>query len=499
MSAERVDHTTGVTREITNGNTEAAATLLGPVFMMPKAGVIRPGIKVLKKSCTEKDRQIYNSLLEKGATWDEIDRSIGPDDNGKSKLIPSNADYFTIRSEDCRNADDAKRLHELYADRDGKIRSLPVWFSVNEWFNVIPHGLRAFGKQQGLRYFSEVEECRQNGVTGFNRICKYPLEIKPGKRVYGGRKYGQRPCDPDNCQEYQSGVCNFGGVIRCHIPGVKGIGVWLIPTTSWYSLSNIKSTLEIVTGLTRGRIAGLVDNDPDAPSGIRTVFRLRKTPEEVSMINTRDGKSQRVEQDLIHLDVDMDITLLAVQFNSQRVISTGVDAVKLLNGDTHKFMLLPAAEKPFKGNPARKDDFSGDTPSTGSTDKKELMGKAKELFDILAGHFSNNDSIKSKLRELTGKESFFELSDEEAEAAINELKGNKSGKGDYPENKSNSKLPEEVKELKNILTAMYEKKGNNAVIEKLKELTGHDSFERLSKGQASEAIEALTAASMSDF
>jgi hypothetical protein len=46
---------------------------------------------------------------------------------------------------------------------------------------------------------------------------------------------------------------------------------------------------------------------------------------------------------------------------------------------------------------------------------------------------------------------------------------------------------------------MYEKNGNNTVLKKLKELTGHDAFENLSKEQASEAIEALTTASMSEF
>lgn len=498
MSTERVDHTTGATREITNGNTEAASTLLGPVFMMPKAGVIRPGIKVLKKNCTDRDKEIYNGFLQKGATWDEIDRAIGPDGKGRSKLIPSNADYFSIRPEDCKNPDDAKRLHDLYADDDGKIRNLPVWFSVNEWVNVIPHGLRAFGKQQGLRYFSEIEEYGQNGSTGFNRICKYPLEIKPGKRVYGGRKYGRRPCDPDNCQEYQSGVCNFGGVIRCHIPGVKGIGVWLIPTTSWYSLSNIKSTLEIVAGLTRGRIAGLVDNDPDFPSGIRTVFRLRKTPEEVSMINTQSGKSQRVEQDLIHLDVDMDITMLAVQFNSQRVISMGVDSAKLLNSSANRPAISPEGSGSINESDSTNNDFPGDLPAVGSA-KKELSDKAKKLFDVLAGQFSSNDSIKAKLFELTGKSSFYELSDEEAETAINETAGNKSDNGENLEETRNTGFPEEVKELKNILTSMYGKNGSDAVTEKLKELTGLDSFEKLSREKANEAIEELTAASMSEF
>jgi DNA-directed RNA polymerase subunit F len=240
------------------------------------------------------------------------------------------------------------------------------------------------------------------------------------------------------------------------------------------------------------------DHHSDSPSGIRTVFRLRKTPEEVSMINIRSGKSQRVEQDLIHLDVDMDITMLAVQFNSQRVISTGVDAVKLLNGGSHK-SALPDEESGSDKEGESNNDFFGPNPACSSTDKKELSKKAKKLFDILAKQFSSNDSIKAKLLDLTGKESFFDLSDEEAEAAISEIVGNKSNNGDNPEKTLNSELPEEVKELKNILTAMYEKNGSDAVTKKLKELTGLDSFEKLSKEKANEAIEALTAASMSEF
>jgi uncharacterized protein YaaW (UPF0174 family) len=173
--------------------------------------------------------------------------------------------------------------------------------------------------------------------------------------------------------------------------------------------------------------------------------------------------------------------------------------VKLLNGGTHNDALpfdrsISDKERDFNNN-----EFSGTVPAASSTDKKDLSKKAKKLFDILAERFSRNESIKAKLLELTGKASFFELSDEEAEAAINEIVGNKSNNGDSMEKAGNSDLPEEVKEFKSILTSMYGKNGSNAVNEKLKELTGHDSFEKLSKGKANEAIETLTAASISEF
>ena len=93
---EGIDNTTGIARETACENTETIATLLGPIFRLPKAGVIRPGIKVLKKGCSDRDREIYTNMTAEGATWDEIDRILGSSEYGKSKLIPTNVDYFTI-------------------------------------------------------------------------------------------------------------------------------------------------------------------------------------------------------------------------------------------------------------------------------------------------------------------------------------------------------------------------------------------------------------------
>jgi hypothetical protein len=500
MVDKPIDNTTA-TRESLN-NSERSSTLLAPVFRLPKAGVIRPGIKALKKSCSADDQKIYYRMLEEGATWDEIDRAIGKDNNGKSKLIPENVDYFTIRPEDCKNQNDAKRLHELYADPDGRIRSLPVWFSVNEWHNLIPHGLRAFGKMQGIRYFSDIiEKQSTDGRKEFVRVCRYPLQVEPGRRIYGGRRYGERQCDPGNCSEYQSGNCSFGGVICCHIPGVRGVGAWLIPTTSWYSLSNIKSTLDIVTNLTRGRIAGLVEPSADSPNLFKTVFRIRKVTETVSMIDIKSGNPTKVEQGLIHLDVDIDLTELAVTYNNQRLITTGFSSAALLNGKTESM----TSQASLLNKPS--DDVTGISDVDKTTETKEenntapantgktLTVNAEKLFGILAEKYDTNEQIRAAMERLTKKNSFFDLTDEEAIRAIESLQC--PVQKQIKQHANNGSEPDEVKELKNILTALCE--NPDEIVTRLKELTGVDSFEKVTKEMSKKAIEDMTVTTLNDF
>ena len=469
-----IDNTTGLTREIGYENSETIATLLGPIFRLPKAGVIRPGIKVLKKGCSEQDKGMYTSMASKGATWNEIDQILGSDTHGRNKLIPTNVDYFTVKPEDCNNSDDAKRLHDMYADSDGTIRSLPVWFPVNEWYNIIPHGLRVFGKQVGLKFHSHFKEIRDEGgrVTGYCRVCRFPLPVKQGKRIFGGRKKGERPCEPDNCPEYQRGECKFGGVIQCYIPGVKGVGVWLIPTTSWYSLSNIKSTLEIVASVTGGRIAGLIGGKP--------VFRIRKAADKVSMINTDSGNTQKVEQELIYLDVDVDMTELAVYYEKSQVLGRGISASQLLSTQPCQPQ-NHAASKP--------DKMTTSEPSSGVNGNEnhadnQLTAHAAKLFSELSSKYRDREMVKNKLKELTGVSSFYDLNEEMAENAFHAL------------NKTES---EDVKQLQKVLSKMYGNGDRDKITGQLIRLTGVGSFEELTDRQAREALDKLTASVLDEF
>lgn len=327
MEEYNTPNTTGTVAVLDSSDEEmiaSVATLLGPKFNLPKAGIIRPGIMRLKKGVSAGDEAVYKQMVADGATWDDIDKRLGKDSNQKSKLTPQNADYFSIRPRDCSDPRNVDLIHQLYADKsDGKLRSLPVWFPVNEWHNIIPHSLRCFGTN-GIKYKSAFREHR-NGKVDVVRVCEYPLELQAGRRVFGGRQWGERPCDPNTCPEYQKGDCKFGGTIQFYIPGVKGMGVWVLPTTSWYSLVRIKSALEAVSGMTGGRLARLF-------VGGKTPFILRKIYDEISTIDTKTGQPVRRSQWLIVLDIEIDMFELAQAYEERQVLSRGQRAVGMLTG-----------------------------------------------------------------------------------------------------------------------------------------------------------------------
>ena len=156
------------------------------------------------------------------------------------------------------------------------------------------------------------------------RVCEFPLPVEKNKKVFGGRQWGSRSCNPSECAEYQSGACKFGGLIHFCVPGTRGIGVWILPTTSWYSMVKIKSTLEMVARLTCGKVAGLFDGKP--------IFRLMKVRDAVSRIDPATGNTVKSDQWLIHLDADIDMTELAAYSETSQIESRASNAVALLNG-----------------------------------------------------------------------------------------------------------------------------------------------------------------------
>jgi len=326
-AAPECTNTTSIARILEDGDEEyiaAISTLLGPEYRLPRSGVIRPGIMKPKSTCTDQDKARYEAMLEEGATWDEIDKALGVDGRGKSKLIPANVDYFSIRPRDCLNPAHEKEIHRLYSDEDGKLRRLPVMFPVNEWWKIIDHSLRCFG-QSGIRFKSKFKEVYVNNQADAVRVCQYPME-EAGK-VFGGRKWGERQCDPDTCREYQSGECKFGGTLSFYIPGITGIGVWVLPTTSWYSLVNIKSTLEFVAGVTKGQLARLFYEK-------KPLFILQKVYRDISVVDPKTGKATRREQWLIHLDIPVDMTSLVLYYQEQEIVKrAGIATATLGRGN----------------------------------------------------------------------------------------------------------------------------------------------------------------------
>jgi len=442
-----MDNTNGFIREIERADSTVLAeltTLLGPKFKFPKAGVIRSGIMVPKSSCSADDVKLYDTMVVEGRSWDEIETKLGLDRDRKTKLIPKNVDYFSVFPGDCVNRENAKKLHSLYGDKDGKLRSFPVVFPVNEWWNILPHSLRCYGNN-GLKFKSDFRlvKDRNGEVVDASRICTFPVDAVPGKKVFGGRAWDERQCDPEICSEYQSGDCAFGGAIQFYIPGISGVGLWMLPTTSWYSLVDIKSSLELVSRITGNRITGTFGGKP--------IFRIRKVREEISRIDTKTGKAIKTSQWLIKLEADVDMTELAAACEPGRVISAGLAAANMLapsvahdraitenrgideqvSSTTHQAGTLPvsngngiiseSAETAFSKAASESSYMVSEEQNGEKKEEKKLSSSAEFLWKSLAGVCKSKAEVKGRLRELCGVDSFFALTDAQARDALNKL------------------------------------------------------------------------------
>lgn len=294
-------------------------------------GTIRPGIMALRKDgVSETDRETYNKMLAAGAKWDDIDKALGPVTThdklmGKSKLIPRNVDYFTVNRSDCLDPSNADLIMKKYADEDGKLRSVPVYFPTNDWWELIPHSLACYGKTTGIKHRSGfVPQKDESGrVIGLNRICETPEQVEKGRRIFGGRSWQFRDCDPEECENYQRGDCRLRGRIQFMVPGIPGANMWGIPTTSFYSLSIIRDTLKRVCEATGGRIANIIyDGD--------TIFALRKRLGNVPSIDIETGEPKMRKQYLIYLDLMVDLFEIAKMYQTRNVISRGTQAAAML-------------------------------------------------------------------------------------------------------------------------------------------------------------------------
>ena len=286
---------------------------------------------VLKKSCEQADVERYDRLLAQGMSWVDMAKEFG------DKLIPQNVDYFTANRHDCINPANADLIKKLYADPDGRIRSIPVYFPMNEWWNIIPHRLCCYGLTKGLKHRSgfEYERDDRGRIADYRMVCETPEDLEAGKKLFGGRAWMRKPCDPESCLEYQKEECRFSGRIYFMIPGIKGMGSFVIPTKSWYSMKRLKKTLRDMYQLTNGRIAYLLHNG-------ETIFVLRKVKATIPCIDWEKGETKMRQQYLIDLDVVVDPLEVAREYSVEKVLQKGARAMTMLGAGTEDADRSPA-------------------------------------------------------------------------------------------------------------------------------------------------------------
>lgn len=367
---ETIDNTTAIRHLIEGGDLDAVKTILGDSCRIKHSGVIRPGIKVCLSSCTDKEKAIYAKMYAEGHSFDEIDQALGGNkpiegQQGKftkSKLRPANCDYFTIRREDFKNPADADMINEKFADPDGRVRRIRIWFPIGDLHLIAPHGYRGFSGDGSVKCYSEFDGSGK-------LICHYiPTdEQMAAKKERRRPKYTTRPCDHESCAAYEKKHCDFGGMIRFNIPGMRGMGEVIIPTTSIYGLRDAIANLKRVRDVF-GRFFGLFQGEP--------FFELIKQQEEVK---APDGSRQKQFVPTIEPCVD----LMELARHAEVKATRGAAAINMFNGgDTARSFFNPPLGVPYPPQPdLAAHEHTGPVVQDGVTREPATAASASESAD----------------------------------------------------------------------------------------------------------------------
>ena len=310
--SEETANTHGAQNVIESGDEHQVQMILGSRERIRHAGIIRAGRKTLKGQQSPEIKNRFAELEAKGLSYDDIDRELGGEPKSRrSKLRPVNCDHFVVRACDFRNPSDADFITENYADADGLVRRIPIWFTMDQIDKVIPHNFRAFDGSGKVRAASFYDE---HGNLAFKYLEKGAREIRDDSWKVIVTE------DPDEVSKLCGYQVQFGGMYRVNVVGLRTIGEVIVPTQSWYGLGDAVAVLKRIQAIL-GRSSGLVNGDH--------FLELVKVPETVK---TPDGKMQT--QWIITIDAAVDPMELAR--HAEQAATRGMSAIGLLNAGAPK-------------------------------------------------------------------------------------------------------------------------------------------------------------------
>ena len=149
--------------------------------------------------------------------------------SAKGSQYPRAVDYFVVREDDATSAAAVAAFRQVYGDRP---RELRIMFPTNDEESFFPQWYKSYKAGVGLW-------CRGDGEVA--------------QRVENGQLV-EVPCP---CDLLKQGLCKRIGNLQFLLPDVPIIGVWQLDTSSFHSMVNLNSTIEMIKGMTGGRIAGI--------------------------------------------------------------------------------------------------------------------------------------------------------------------------------------------------------------------------------------------------
>lgn len=153
----------------------------------------------------------------------------------KGNEYPSQTDYFVVDPEDgVTSPVAAAAFTKVYGP---KPREIDILFPTDDRAQLFPQWLKRYGSGSGL-------VCKGDGEQA------QAVNKETGELV-------DVTCNPEECPAYKADPpqCRRVGSLQFLLPQVPGLGVWVVETTSWYSIVNLNSGMEFISCLTGGRIA----------------------------------------------------------------------------------------------------------------------------------------------------------------------------------------------------------------------------------------------------
>lgn len=154
----------------------------------------------------------------------------------KGKLYPSALDYFVVPEE----------VKEVYP---GKPRKLDIMFPMENRDDFFPQWYKRYGSSKGLickgdgKTATEIPE-----GTGFLKNGKV-VDEKGEPKDLDNFQMKEIDCEGKECPYYQERDCKQVGNLQVILPKVKGLGVYQIDTSSYNSILNINSGIELIRGM----------------------------------------------------------------------------------------------------------------------------------------------------------------------------------------------------------------------------------------------------------
>ena len=285
---------------VDSGDEKEVQMILGDSERIRYAGAIRPGAKTPKRGCSPDEKGIFTQLESEGHTYDYIDKQMGGEPRtSRTKLIPINTDHFVIRAADFKNPNDASFILDNFADPDGKVRRIPIWFPTGSIDTSIPHNFRAFGGSN------------LKAVSLYNdqdRLCfKY---IPKGKTEF----LETDEDDPDKITKLCGAQVKFGGIFKFYVKGLRTLNEIILPTTSWYGLGDAVAMLKRVRSVF-GRFHGLYQGT--------TFLELVKVKEMV-----KDPKGKKQVQWLVTIELAQNVDPMELCNHNEASVVRGMSSLR---------------------------------------------------------------------------------------------------------------------------------------------------------------------------